>query len=68
MSENNSTFGVSVYGPYEQLAIKALDIVGKIIDGQSPEVKAKLWEGYIKDMEAWREFGKSVRAALGIDR
>ncbi len=38
------------------LASKALDLIGKIVDGQPPEVKKQLWEWYIEDMKAWRAF------------
>lgn len=38
------------------LATQALKVVEKLIDGQTPEQKAKLWEGYIQDAEAWRKF------------
>lgn len=45
---------VSVRGPYEDLAIALIGLITKVIDGQPPEVKARLWEWYIKDMEGWR--------------
>jgi hypothetical protein len=45
-------------------ATEALKVVEKLIEGQTPEQKAKLWEMYIADVEAWRKFwgdlGKAV--------
>lgn len=46
----------AVHGPYEDLAIKALEVIEKIIDGQPPDVKKQLWEWYIEDMKGWRAF------------
>jgi hypothetical protein len=52
---------VVVHGPYEDLAIAALRVIEKIIEGQPPEIKAKLWEWFAEDMKAWREFWKAVK-------
>lgn len=38
---------VPVHGPYEDALIAWARVMEKLIDGQSPEVKAKLWEGWI---------------------
>ena len=51
----------SVHGPYEDLAIAALRVIEKIIDGQPAEVKKQLWEWYVEDMKSWREFWKAVK-------
>jgi len=41
------------------LAVKALaEMVTEIVKGQPPELKAKMWEWYVKDMETWRKFWK----------
>lgn len=55
---------VTAHGPYEDLAIEIVKLIGKIVDGQTPEVKARLWDGYLKDMDAWRAFW----AALGVGK
>jgi hypothetical protein len=52
--------------PYEAVAVAALNLVGKIIEGQPPEVKAQLWQCYIEDMKNWREFGMTIWKALGL--
>ena len=41
--------------PGEALAIKALEVVLAVIEGQPIEVKRQLWEWYIEDMKAWRQ-------------
>ena len=39
------------------LAVKAIaEMVTEIVKGQPPELKAKMWEWYVKDMETWRNF------------
>lgn len=38
---------VAAHGPYEDLAIKGLDLIEKLIDGQTPEQKAKIWQNWI---------------------
>jgi len=39
------------------LAVKAIaEMVTEIVKGQPPELKAKMWEWYVKDMETWRKF------------
>lgn len=49
----------AVHGPYEDLAIAALGLIGKIVDKQPPEVAAELWRGYLEDVKAWREFWRA---------
>lgn len=39
-----------------ELAKLICQIVLAAMDGQTPEQKAKLWEMYIHDVEAWRKF------------
>jgi len=51
---------LGVHGPYEDLAIAAIQLIGKIIDGQPPEVRKQLWEWYIDDMKGWRDFGAKL--------
>jgi hypothetical protein len=46
----------AVHGPYEDLAIALVGLIGKVIDGQPPEVRAELWKIYVEDVKAWREF------------
>ena len=45
--------------PGERLAIKALEVLEKIIDGQPPEVRERLWTLHLENTEwlheAWRE-------------
>ena len=39
------------------LAVKAIaEMVTEIVKGQPADVKYKLWEWYVKDMENWRKF------------
>ncbi len=42
--------------PYEAVIVALLNLVGKIIDGQPPDVKKQLWEMYLEDAKAWRAF------------
>jgi hypothetical protein len=44
---------VSVHGPYEEFGIALLRVVEKLIDGQTPEQKAKLWQNWI---DFWQPF------------
>jgi hypothetical protein len=46
----------AVHGQYEDLGIAIVNLIAKIVEGQSPEIRARLWEGYLKDMDAWRAF------------
>jgi hypothetical protein len=46
---------VAAHGPYEDLGIKALEVLEKIIDGQPPEVRKQCWQWFIEDVKAWRE-------------
>ena len=37
-------------------AVEAIaSLVGKIMDGQTPEQKKVLWDWYIEDMRRWRK-------------
>ena len=47
---------VSAHGPYEDAAIALIGLIGKIVDGQPPEVRKQLWEMYLEDVKAWRSF------------
>ena len=38
------------------LASRVLDVTEKIIDGQPPEVRARLWELHLKHAERWDAF------------
>jgi hypothetical protein len=38
---------VAAHGPYEDVAIALIGLAGKLIDGQTPEQKAKLWGDWI---------------------
>lgn len=51
---------VAVQAPYEGVAIALISLVGKLIDGQPPDVKAELWRGYLEDVKAWREFWRGI--------
>ena len=42
--------------PGEALAIALINLIQTIVEGQPPEVKQRLWEHYLTDMEAWRKF------------
>jgi len=44
--------------PFEALAIATLEFIGKVIDGQPPEVKKQMWIWYVEDVKIWREFWK----------
>lgn len=48
----------AVHGPYEDLAMKVLDVIEKVLDGQPADVRKQLWQWYIEDMKGWREFWK----------
>lgn len=54
---------VSAHGPYEDAIIAGFTLVGKLIDGQSPEQKVIIWQGWI---DFWKPFN-SVINKLGID-
>lgn len=41
----------AAHGPYEDFGIALLRVIEKLIDGQSPEQKQKLWQDWI---EFWR--------------
>lgn len=49
-----------VHGPYEDFAIALINLISKVIEGQPPEVRKQLWEWYIEDVKAWREFWKGL--------
>lgn len=51
----------AIHGPYEDLAIAALCLLEKIVDGQPPEVKKQLWEWFIEDMKGWRDFWARIK-------
>ena len=37
-------------------AVEAIaNLIGKIVDGQSPEQKKVIWDWYIDDMRRWRK-------------
>ena len=38
---------LGVHGPYEDLGIKALEVIEKVIDGMSADQKAKVWGDWI---------------------
>ena len=41
------------------LAVKAIaEMVTEIVRGQPPEVKAKIWDWWVADMERWRKLLK----------
>lgn len=42
-----SPISASVHGPYEDLIIEGLKVLEKLIDGQTPEQKAQLWQNWI---------------------
>jgi hypothetical protein len=46
----------AVHGPYEDVAIALVNLIGKVIEGQPPQVKADLWRIYVEDVKAWRAF------------
>lgn len=45
----------AIHGPYEDLAIKGLDVVLELIKGQTPEQKATIWQGWI---DFWKQIGE----------
>jgi hypothetical protein len=47
---------MGIRGPYEEAAIQLIGLIAKVIDGQPPEVRAKLWEMYLEDVREWRAF------------
>ena len=52
---------VSAHGPYEDFGIELIKLIREVIQGQPPEVKKQLWEWYIEDVKAWREFWKAIK-------
>lgn len=51
----------AVHGPYEDLAIALVGPIGKIVEGQPPEVRRQLWEMYLEDVKAWRQFWAGLK-------
>lgn len=47
----------AVHGPYEDLAIAGLSLMGKLIDGATVEQRQKMWEAWI---EFWDHLAKLV--------
>ena len=39
-----------------QVALETLKLANKIVDGQPPEVRAKLWELHLRQAERWDAF------------
>jgi hypothetical protein len=37
----------AMHGPYEDMVIAAFVLIGKLVDGQTPEQKAKIWQDWI---------------------
>lgn len=52
--------GASVHGPYEDLAIAGIQLIEKLIDGQTPEQKAKIWQSWIDFWQPLMEIGKRM--------
>jgi hypothetical protein len=44
---STTPINAAIHGPYEDLAIKALEVVEKLIDGQTPEQRAQIWQNWI---------------------
>ena len=45
-----------IHGPYEDAIIAGFALMGKLIDGQTPEQKAQIWQGWIdfwKPLNSW---------------
>jgi hypothetical protein len=51
----------AVHGPYEDLAIAGFLLIGKLIDGQTPDQKAKIWQNWIDFWQPLLELAKAVR-------
>ena len=46
----------AIHGPYEDAIIAGFVLMGKLIDGQTPEQKAQIWQGWIdfwKPLNSW---------------
>jgi hypothetical protein len=46
----------AIHGPYEDAIIAGFALMGKLIDGQTPEQKAQIWQGWIdfwKPLNSW---------------
>lgn len=37
----------TIHGPYEDAIIAICELMGKIVEGQPPAVKAELWDRYL---------------------
>jgi hypothetical protein len=53
----------AVHGPYEDAIIAGFTLVSKLIDGQTPEQKATIWQGWI---DFWKPFNGIINK-LGTD-
>lgn len=38
---------VAAHGPYEDAIIEGFRVIEKLIDGQSPQQKVEIWQGWI---------------------
>ena len=47
------TPNIAAHGPYEDLGIAMLRVIEKLIDGQSPDQRVKLWQNWI---DFWQPF------------
>ena len=54
----------AIHGPYEDLAIEGIRLLEKIIDSQPKDVQAQLWNMWLEDLKAWRQFWKDIGAKV----
>ena len=51
----------AVHGPYEDAIIAGFHLLEKLIDGQSPEQRVKIWQNWIDFWQPFLEIGKHLR-------
>ena len=52
----------AIHGPYEDAIIAGFALIGKLVDGQSPEQKIQIWQGWI---DFWKPFN-SLISKIGL--
>jgi hypothetical protein len=56
-----TTVQAAIHGPYEDLAIAGIQLIDKLVDGMSPEQKAKVWQNWIDFWQPLLELGKATK-------
>jgi len=56
--------GLSVTFPGEALAVAIVNLISKAMDSQPPDVKAQMWQWFLQDYGAWRDFWAPFMKAI----